>query len=456
MMQIRRLTVYLVITFFPLLILAQEFGGHPPYIKWQQINGTDARVIFPKGLDSQARRIHNINRLLNATTKATLGGNQRKWNIVLLNQTTIPNAYVRMAPIVSELYMKPAQNNFSSGSLRWDDNLIIHENRHIQQFSNFTGGLTNLFAFFLGQEGQLLANGITIPDYFFEGDAVLQETLVSGQGRGRMPSFYNGMKSLWLAKRNYNWMKLRSGSLKDYTPDHYELGYQLVSYGSEKYGEDFWKKVTTDAVRFKGVFYAFNKAIERHSGEAYPIFRQNALNFFREKTLAAGDQLPAVENFITPVQKNNVVDYLYPVYAGDDSIFVTKQSYKSVSSFYLLTGNREEKLRVKDFIIDDYFSYRGGKILYATYKPDARWANKNYSVIQVFDVASGQQRQLTSKSNYFSPDLSHNGTEVVAVQVNADGTNNLHRMSSTTGQVVFVVPNPKNYFFTQTKYLDEH
>jgi len=204
-------------TLFSLIAIycnAQEFGGHPPSLKWKQINSPQTRVIFPAGLDSQANRVNNINLLLGNNTAYSIGGIQRKWSILLLNQTTIPNAYVRMAPIMSELYMTPGQNNFSSGSLRWDDNLIIHENRHIQQLSNFNNGLTKVFSFFLGQEGQLLANGITIPDYFFEGDAVWQETLVSAQGRGRMPSFYNGMKSLLLDNKKYSWVKIRSGSLR--------------------------------------------------------------------------------------------------------------------------------------------------------------------------------------------------------------------------------------------------
>jgi hypothetical protein len=170
---------------------AQNFGGNPAALKWQQVNTPSSRVIFPKGLDSQANRISNIVRLLDSTTMATIGNRQRKWNIVLLNQTPIPNAYVRLAPVMSELNMLPGQDNFSNGSVRWDDNLIIHENRHMQQLANFNNGLTRAFSFFLGQEGQLLANGITIPDYFFEGDAVWQETLVSAQGRGRMPFFYN-------------------------------------------------------------------------------------------------------------------------------------------------------------------------------------------------------------------------------------------------------------------------
>ncbi|MEO7767177.1 MAG: hypothetical protein ABIS01_07115, partial [Ferruginibacter sp.] len=423
-------------------------------MKWKQINTLQTRVIFPTGLDSVANRINNINRLLGTTTAFSIGGTQRKWDIILLNQSTIPNAYVRMAPIMSELNLVPDQNNFNTGSLRPDDNLIIHENRHIQQFSNFNSGLTKVFSFFLGQEGQLLANGIAIPDYFFEGDAVWQETLVSAQGRGRMPSFYNGMKSLWLGDKKYSWMKLRSGSLRDYTPDYYQLGYQLVAYGYEKYGEDFWRKVTSDAVHFKGLFYAFNKGIERHSGKTYQEFREDALQYFKERSLPADVKSDPSFNFVTPVVNNNVTDYFSPAYVSDDTIVVTRQSYKENNSFYLLTNGKEQKLRVKNVVINDYFSYKNGKIVYAAYQSDTRWANRNYSVIQLLDIHTREQRQLTTRSKYFSPDINEDGSEVLAVSVNPDGTNYLHRVNATTGVLIKELPNPHNYLFTQTKYLD--
>ncbi|MBK6381365.1 MAG: hypothetical protein IPF72_17495 [Chitinophagaceae bacterium] len=147
---------------------AQNFGGNPSSVKWKQVNTDKARVIFPTGLDSQAKRMAGIMKLLGDTTSQTIGGQQRKWNIILQNQLTIPNAYVRLAPLMSELYMTPSQDNFSTGSLRWDDNLIIHENRHMQQFSNFNKGFTKVFSFLLGEEGQLLANGMTVPDYFLK------------------------------------------------------------------------------------------------------------------------------------------------------------------------------------------------------------------------------------------------------------------------------------------------
>lgn len=438
---------------FPFLSTAQNFGGNPPSLQWMQVNTNSSKIIFPKGLDSQAQRISNVVQLLDTTTLYSIGNKLRKWNIVLLNQTTGANAYVRLAPVMSELFMIPDPNNFTNGSLRWDDNLIIHEDRHMQQFSNFNHGFTKVFSFLFGQEGQLLANGLTIPDYFFEGDAVWQETLVSKQGRGRMPSFFNGMKALWLADKKYNWMQLRNGSLRKFIPGHYDLGYPVVSYGYEKYGEDFWRKVTTDAVDFKGLFYSYNKAVKKYSGKEYSQFTKDALAYFKEQTLDGGkDNF----NFITPAEKNNVEDYLYPQFVNDDTLIVTKQSYKEPNSFYLLVNGKEVKLRVKDYTLDDYFSYNKGKVVYAAYQSDPRWANRNYSVIKLLDIYTNKQLQLTGKSKYFSPALNNSGTEIIAVRVNEDGSNYLHRLNAATGELVQQVPNTNNYFFTQTKYIDDN
>jgi len=433
---------------------AQTFGGNPTSVKWKQINNSSTRVIFPIGMDSQAKRINAINQLLEKNTAYSIGGRQIKWDILLLNQTTIPNGLVRMAPIMSEFYMTPQQNNFSSGSLRWDDNLIIHENRHIQQYSNFNSGLTKVFSFFLGQEGQLLANGIAIPDYFFEGDAVWQETLVSSQGRGRLPSFFNGMKSLRIENKKYSWMKIRSGSYRDYTPDHYELGYQLVAYGYEKYGEDFWRKVTQDAVQFKGIFFSYKKAIEKYTGKTYQHFREDAINFFLEKSLPSLPTDPLANHYLTPTKKHQVVDYLFPHYISDDTMLVAKKSNQSISSFYWVTKGEEKIIQAKKIVIDDYFSFKNGIVVYASYQSDPRWGNRNYSNIQLLNIYTKQQRQLGNKTKYFSPDINESGTEILAVNVNPNGSNYLHRINAITGELIKEIPNTENYFYTQSKYFD--
>ncbi|MEO5781950.1 MAG: hypothetical protein ABIQ07_01685, partial [Ginsengibacter sp.] len=228
-------------------VFAQQFGGNPPSIKWIQVNTPSARIIFPQQMDSSAIRISNIISYLDKSTQNTIGTRQRKINLVLQNQTTISNAYVGLGPYRSEFFLTPLQNSFELGSLQWADQLAIHEFRHVQQYNNFNVGLSNLLRTLFGDEGQTLANNAAIPNWFFEGDAVFNETNVSMQGRGRLPFFYKDYRSLWQADKNYSWMKLRNGSYKDFIPDHYALGYLLVAYGREKYGDDFWKNVTHDA-----------------------------------------------------------------------------------------------------------------------------------------------------------------------------------------------------------------
>jgi len=247
-------------------------------------------------------------------------------------------------------------------------------------------------------------------------------------------------------------MKLRSGSLRDYTPDQYTLGYAVVAYGYDRYGSDFWRRVTQDATRFRGLFYPFNKAVERYSGKTYKQFTQDALSLFREQTQREDADSLA---FITSGQRYNVVDYLYPHVAGMDSLIVTRQSYRDISAFYLLANGKEKKIRVKDYVLDDYFSYRNGRIVYAAYRSDPRWLNRNYSDLRLLDAHTGRQRPLRFRTRYFSPDINESGSEVIAVHVGADGSSALHRLNTSDGSLIAAVPNPANYFFTQTKYIND-
>ena len=110
-------------------------------------------------------------------------GQQRKINIVFQNQTTISNGYVGLAPFRSEFELTADQNSFELGSLPWQQQLAIHEYRHVEQYNNFRVGLSKAFYYLFGEGGQALANSLSVPNWFFEGDAVFQETLVSSQGR---------------------------------------------------------------------------------------------------------------------------------------------------------------------------------------------------------------------------------------------------------------------------------
>ena len=428
---------------------AQHFGGNPTTVKWNQVNTPVARIIFPQQLDSSALRIANIISYLNQSTQNTIGTKQRKINVVLQNQTTISNAYVGLGPFRSEFFLTPSQNSFELGSLPWADQLAIHEFRHVQQYNNFNVGLSHLFKILFGDEGQALANNAAIPNWFFEGDAVFNETNVSKQGRGSMPFFYKDYRSLWLANKNYSWMKLRNGSYKDFIPDHYALGYLLVAYGRQKYGDNFWKNVTQDAASFKGLFYPFQKAIKKYSGKNYVDFRNEALHFFKTRL-----DVKEETKKITSSHKE-FINEEYPSLIDDNTIVYVKSGYKQIPAFIIKNGNIEKKIRVKDVSIDNHFSYNNGKIVYASYRPDIRWGYRNYSDLQILDISTGQQKSLTSHSKYFSPDINKNGDTVVAVQVFPNERSTLQLIKVADGSILSSIPNTQNLFYTYPKFYGD-
>lgn len=435
----------LIIAVMTFVANAQQFGGNPPSLKWRQINTEKARIIFPVGLDTIAGDITNVIEQLNKKAFYSIGPKRQKINIVLQNQTTLSNGYVALGPYRSEFYLTPSQNSFELGSLPWQRQLAIHEYRHVQQYNNFNTGLSNVFRIVFGEEGQAVANGLSVPNWFFEGDAVFNETRVSEQGRGRLPHFYNGYRSLWSAGKNYSWMKLRNGSLRDYTPDHYPLGYLLVAYGYEKYGEDFWKKVTHDAAGFKGLVYPFQKAVKKYSGLSYTAFRSNALEFFKQ-------QFPV--DPAKPITGRMVTNEEYPAYINDSTIIYVKTSYNKIPAFVVRTGTVEKKIRVKDISLDAHFSYNNGKIVYAAYRPDIRWGWRDYSVLNVVDITNGEQKTITTHSKYFSPDINEAGNKIVAVKVAPMGKNQLHILD-IQGKLIKDLPNTEDLFYTYPKFYND-
>ncbi|MEO8405158.1 MAG: hypothetical protein ABI480_11195 [Chitinophagaceae bacterium] len=449
-------TILACLLLFPLSLFAQRFGGTPPSVKWRQINTDSARIIFPQGLDSQAQRIATIVHYQAATVPVPLGHQLRKVNIVLQNQTTIANGYVSLGPFRSEFYLTPALNSFDLGSIAWADQLAIHEYRHVQQFNNFHHGLSNLMYNLFGEEGFSLAINASIPDWFYEGDAVYNETILSKQGRGRLPLFMNAYPSLWQAHKNYSWMKLRNGSLKDYVPNHYNLGYLLVNYGREKYGLDFWEKVTADASAYKGLFYPFQKAVKKYAGVDYETFRNNAFDYYKkEETQKGADIKETGVSNVFPVNERVLTSYYFPYAISSDSLIYLKAANNKRPAFYIKDNEGTHFLRIRDISIDEQYSYRNGKIVYVAYETDPRWSWRDYSVIKVVDISSGKEKTLTHKSKYFGPDISASGEKVAAVQIAINGKSELHILDAKTGEVKTKIRSAEVGLFTDPKFISE-
>ncbi|MFD0750065.1 hypothetical protein ACFQZS_07930 [Mucilaginibacter calamicampi] len=423
---------------------AQQFGGNPPSVKWRQVNTPAVKVIFSQGLDSVAFNIAGVIDRVNPAVQPTIGNRQKKVSLVLQDKTTIPNAYVGLAPFRSEFYLTPDQNSFELGSLPWADQLAIHEYRHVQQYNNFNVGLSRVLSTIFGQGGQAVANSLSVPDWFFEGDAVYNETLVSRQGRGRLPYFYNGYRALWAANKNYSWMKLRNGSYKDYIPDWYPMGYMLVSYGREKYGNELWRNVTHDAAAFNSLFYPMQHAVKKYTGKDFKTFRTEGLNYFKQQYQYKS---------IIQSSNNSVINNEFPAFVDENTLIYVTSAYDKLPQFTLNKNGVETKVSVRSRSLDNYFDYRNGKVVYAAYRPDLRWTYRDYSELRVLDISTGKERQLTRSTKYFAPAFNADGTLIVAVKTVA-GQSWLHILDAATGKVIDEIPNPDKLFYTYPKFYN--
>ncbi|MFZ9262168.1 MAG: hypothetical protein ACO3AA_02455 [Chitinophagaceae bacterium] len=426
--------------------MAQRFGGNPPALKWKQLENDKVKVIFPFSRLSEAQRIANIVTQMSGDSTGTLGNRSVKIPIVLQSLPLISNGYVGLAPWRSEFFMTPLQNSLDLGSTAWVDNLSIHEYRHVHQYSNFRKGASKLMYLLAGQEGQSLANAASIPDWFFEGDAVYTETKYLQQGRGRLPYFFDAFNAIWTAEKKYGFQKLRNGSMKDFVPDHYQLGYMLVAHGVNKYGNDFWGKVTDDASRFKGLIYPFQKAVKRYAGITYRQFVGDALESFKQD-LSSSKNINKEITLSVPTTKR-LVDYHFPVWINDDTVLALRKPLNQLPHWVLITGSTSQKIGLKYIGIDDYFNVKKDKLVYTAYNTDTRWDWKEFNDIYLFDIKSRTTTRITKNKRLFSPDISDDLQTIVSIDMPADGGSSMQFWQPTSKQLLESVQHPNGYMLS--------
>ena len=424
----------------------QRFGANPSSVKWSKIKGTAADIVFPVGLDPEAMRVNAITGLLNNQVSGRLGNASLRIPIVLQPLPTVSNAYVGLGPWRSEFFLFPPQDALHLGSTSWLDNVSVHEYRHVHQYANFRKGLSKFAYLVAGQEGQALANSASVPDWFFEGDAVYTETQYLSQGRGRLPGFFDPFRSLWMANKKYGYQKLRSGSMKDLVPNHYALGYLLVAYGYGRQGDDFWAKVTDDAARFKGLLYPLQSAIKRHTGLKFNVFVHSAIDSFQSNMPVMANH-PSVQ-MINRVDTKRVVDHHFPIWLGGDSVLALRKAFNQLPHWVIFSKGKPSRLGVKNIGVDDYYTYKKGYVVYAGYIPDPRWQWKEGSDIILYNIYDRTEQRVTRGKRYFSPDLSNDGQQLIAVDVAPGGKTSLDLIKRETGEMVKKFKNGDDIYFS--------
>ena len=336
-----RILTFSIVLFFVSNAFTQEFGGFKPKKQWNQLRNQNYHLIFSPELETTAKKVAAIFSRMNQM-EVNIGAKRRNLKIILQNSTTQANGYVGLAPFVSEFFLTPYPVNNAIGTLPWHYTLGIHEYQHALQYANSHYGVSKVFHWIGGELAWSAAQSLAIPNWFFEGNAVLAETQYTEQGRGRIPTFFNGYRSFVLEQNIPNYDKARNGSLRDFVPDHYRLGYLMVRHGRAQYGEDYWTRVLKSAAAYKGIIYPFSRALKKEGGERSKKLYSSMIEDFSA-------QWDVNENIfgetVFPLIKNEVSNYYYPKFDRDSMLYFMHGSYDKANAFYKLEDGKKVKIR---------------------------------------------------------------------------------------------------------------
>ncbi len=400
-------------------------GDDPSWVKWKTVKTENYRLIYPSGLDSlsevYARALEKW-RIPVSRSSGYVPNEKfsRKLPVVLHPFTASANGQVRWVPRGMELYTM--YEAYNPSLLRWEDQLALHESRHVSQIQAGRSWAHYL----IGELSEGLYIGLYPNILFLEGDAVAAETGLTGFGRGREADFLAYTRMAVLSGDKRNWYQWRWGSQNKFTPDHYTHGYMTLA-GVRHFYDDplFTKRYFYNSRRFFS-FGAFQKTIRQASGlsfkDTWSAMTESYRKMWEEEDAARG---PFTEG--RDAAEGKRLFFNYSKTAGSWSVL----SGLSESPSLVKLGENGKVLEKRPFSYNtSKLSSDGRRLYWSEAIPSPRWSLAADSKIRYMDPGSSGKKifDLTGKGRYFNPAPGPDGT-VWAVEYPAEGGSFLVRFS---------------------------
>ena len=435
-----------------------QTGANPPSVKWQQINTNHFEVIFPKELEPAGQRLANTLEYIHEPLSGSLGRSPRKIPLILQNQGVIANGFVSWSPRRSEFFSTSPQNYNLVGTNSWLNLLSLHEFRHVVQYEKTYATRSKLAYYLFGQNGLSVAGFWAVPDWFWEGDAVVTETAYSSSGRGRIPDFNLLFRTTLLERGAYSYNKQHLGSFKDNVPNHYVTGYHLVAYGRRKYNSEMWGKVMHDALNNFYVPFTFSWALRRNTGNALvPIYNEMVHELDSLWTQQADEQTITPATLLTIRSGKTYTDYLYPQLLSDGSVVVLKSGLSHIPVFVRLRPNGEEEKLFTPGSLNNgpSLSVVKDKIVWSEIEYDPRWQTRNYSVIKTYDILTKTYKVLKRRTRLSSPAFSPDAQTIAAIEVSTQNKATLVLIEAETGVEIKRISSPMPDFLAMPRWAPD-
>lgn len=422
-------------------------GVDPASVRWRQIKTPHFKVIFPLTFAEHAQYVANGLEYVYFAECRTLRSSPSRLPVLIHNQTTIPSSVTPYAPKRSDYFTAPPQDMYPQD---WVDQLIIHEFRHTVQYSAVNNGFTKVLSYIIGEQGTFLPVVLFLPLWFIEGDATVAETAFHSTGRGRTPSFEMRLRTQFVQKGIYSYEKQYNGSYRDFIPNKYELGYQLVGLSREIFGPYLWSRVLENVGRHPYSLVPFSAELKRQTGfNKYGLY--DTLTHIMQKTWKKEDTMIHENNFqiLSKVAGKEYTNYNLPVVFRDSLIVAVKSSLDDLTKVVLIKkGGTEKKLFTAgvNYLLES-MSASDSILYWSEMVNDPRWSFRDYRVIKSYNFNAGKTRQLTHCTRYYAPSVTKDGKYIVAVEVNIGNRYFLVILNSNNGTLVKKISTPDNLLF---------
>lgn len=409
----------LIILFSTINLNAQYYytGVESYKTKWKKKEYRNIRLIFPSQTDSLANLF-----LWSLVKSDSLNDNdyrlgQKTIDVVLHPNSVLSNGFVAWAPRRMELVTQP---DVDGDALLWHKTLSIHEMRHVKQMYALNSGTTKVFSRLFGQQAVGLASSFIHP-WVFEGDAVWAETNYTFAGRGRSASFFNHYYTHSVTdQKDFSYDKWLLGSYKDYIPNHYQFGYQLVSYINSQWGTQTIPSTYRYVGRYPFAFFPTYFGLKKATG----LSRKNIYL----KAFAHSDSLWRVDfkmHGATQLELNgneNFKNLVYPYQLNDSTSIAYVSSLANTPFFGLVSKSGKIKKIVSTGLMIGSPSYNDSLIIWAEYNPHPRWEWMSNSMVKIYNYKTRNLKHIAS-GRYHSPIF--DGNRIICIEYSPDGVYSL-------------------------------
>ncbi len=448
-MTLKRILLCCIIGFGSIISSVAQYynnGVDPFSTNWKQINTENFQIIFPEEYEVKAQEFASKLQYAYAYVNHSMSAPARKISVIIHTQTSNSNGMVSWVPRRMELWTTPSQSAFNY-SQAWMDQLILHETRHFVQENNMNQGFTRVLKVLFGEQAEMIPFGMMTRGWFLEGDAVTTETALSHSGRGRMPSFEQGIRALTLEKGVQSYDVALLGSYRYHIPNYYEVGYPVVAVNRLFRDSAMFDQKMDDIGRFK----TLNGFRDSRKMKYYGF----AIDYLQKEWQRQDDELSKSHyEPLLPTEKG----YLsYEFLQTDSGRFYTVCT--SLTQLPLImeidSVGHTKVVAEPGWKTENDFCVKKGKLLYADLGLDPRWENRSYADIFVKDLHSGETKKLTRKQVFQVPTFNADATKIVAEKVEETGEYQLYILEAENGKVLQKIPNPMNQFYFTPKWVDE-